>query len=257
MRLDPILRPVMRSASFRPSNRGMFSAKHIENKTKRGELYIYDEIGFWGITPNMVADHLKEVGKVDILDVFINSPGGSVFDGIAIHNLIKRFDAKVIVTIDGIAASIASVIAMAGSEIRMPKNTTMMIHNAIAGCYGTAEDMRRIAATLDGITDTIIDVYIDRTGIDKAKVKKMMSDETWMNAVQCKENGFCDKILEDEEADVKDMAFSMLNKFQNTPEHLRELSKDSRLAVARMHMRSKKFSRASPAKDDGKPSDQK
>jgi ATP-dependent Clp protease protease subunit len=112
-------------------------------KGKTGDLYIYEDIGsgwFGGIGPNDVKEALDEVGSVDTLNIYINSPGGSVFDGMAIYNQLKRFAARKVVHIDGIAASIASVIAMAGDEIVCAPNAMMMIHDPFGIAAGTAKD---------------------------------------------------------------------------------------------------------------------
>ena len=110
------------------SKLGTFFAK--ANANKRGELFVYDEISRWGISADSFSKGLKALGAVDALDIFINSPGGSVFDGIAIFNQIARHPAKdKIVHVDGIAASIASVIMMAGTKIQVASNSTGMIHN--------------------------------------------------------------------------------------------------------------------------------
>lgn len=202
----------------------------------RGELYLYDEIGdgfFGGISPSMVADALNELKGCKTLDVYVNSPGGNVFDGKAIYAQIKRFDARKIVHVDGLAASIASVICMAGDEIRMSKGAEMMIHQPFVVSAGTAEDFRKTADLLDQIEDTLVTTYCDRTKNDAAQVKAWMADETWMNADVAKERGFCDAIEED--ASVTDIAASpILAKYKHTPESLLKPSRSAPVAISRM-----------------------
>ena len=119
-------------------------------QAKDAEIIIYDEIGAFGIPAKAFLDELKALGPVPEVTVRINSPGGSVFDGVAIYNALKRHDAVVTVWIDGIAASIASMIAMAGDEVVMPENAMLMLHDPSGLAIGTAADMRALAdATVD------------------------------------------------------------------------------------------------------------
>src|SRR5690606_20024488 len=106
----------------------------------------------------------EKLGRVETLNVFINSPGGSVFQGQAIYNILKRQKARVNVYIDGLAASIASVIAMAGDTIFMPKNAMMMVHNPWTFSIGNAQDLRKEADTLDKIRETLIEAYLSKAG---------------------------------------------------------------------------------------------
>jgi ATP-dependent Clp protease protease subunit len=225
-----------------------FFAKAKGNKA--GELYIYQDIGdgwFGGITAQSFADAVKELGAVDTLDIYVNSPGGSVFDGVAIYNQLKRIAAKKTVHIDGIAASIASIICMAGDVIKCAPNAMMMIHNPWGMCVGTAEDMRATAGTLDQIRDTLLDTYVARTKGDKAKISDMMAAETWMKAEDAKAQGFVDEI-EEQTMEPADMAFALLNKFKNTPAPLAEKSRATNVLIAKMGM-SKNLRRASPTQN--------
>ena len=183
-----------------------------------GEIFIYDDIGsgFFsdGVTPKSFADDLKDLGAVRTLNIFINSPGGSVFDGVSIYNQLKRHSARKNVFIDGIAASIASVIAMAGDEISIASNGFMMIHEPWSCACGNASDMRRTAGQLDKINDSIIDTYAERTPTPENVIAEMMAAETWMNAEEAVEHGFADKITEE----VAIAAKFDLGQFQNVPE---------------------------------------
>lgn len=221
-----------------------------KTKGKRGEIYIYESIGegwFGGITAKAFADTLRDIGKVDGLDIYVNSPGGNVFDGIAIYNQIKRFNGEKIIHVDGIAASIASVIAMAGDEVRVADNGMMMIHDPWGFAMGTSDEMRKSADALDKIKDTILDTYVARTKGDRDEIEKWMKSETWMNADECIERGFADK--KTEEKNIENMAFPLLAKFKNTPDTLKRQGLDSRAMLARMGVRTHDLKRgASPAK---------
>jgi len=135
---------------------------------------------------------------VDVLDIEINSPGGSVFDGYVIYQEIKSLrDRGVTVngTITGMAASMASVICMACNKVSIVKHGRMMIHDASSGTRGNAEQLRKTADLLDGISDDIANIYSERTGIEKDEVREMMKRETWMTARESLANGFVDEVL--------------------------------------------------------------
>ena len=192
----------------------------IENNASADEAtcYIYDEIGGWGITANQFCQDLNTI-TAKTITLKMNSPGGNVFDGTTIHNALKDHPACVNVQVDGLAASIASVIAMAGDKITMAKNAMMMIHNAWSGIYGNAEEMRKCADVLDKIDGTLGNTYADRTGCGKRAIKAMMNDETWMTADECLKNGFCDCV--GNQTDAK--ASFDLSKFNHVPESARAM----------------------------------
>lgn len=157
------------------------------------ELAIYDVVGFYGTTAKDFYASLKAIGD-RALNVRINSPGGSVVDGFAIYNLLKAHKGDVTVFIDGLAASIASVIAMAGDKVIMPKNALMMIHNPSVFADGDAESLRKLADDLDKFRDGIVSAYTERTGKKADKIKKMMDEETFITAEEAVEMGFADEI---------------------------------------------------------------
>lgn len=217
---------------------------------KKAELYIYDSIGGgWfddGITAKSVKDALAEFTPGSELDVFINSPGGSVFEGLAIYNQLLRWSGKKRVQVDGIAASIASVVMMAGDEILMADASTTMIHRPWGMSAGTAEDMRKYADSLDKIDETLLNVYADRTGASKADIRQWMDAETWMNADEAVERGFATGKVQQKAIKAE---FPLLAKYMNTPQTLRKQASSSNTLLARMEMRAAKISRgASPAK---------
>ena len=160
------------------------------------ELSIYDEIGSYGVPAKAFIEELKALGDVSDLTLRINSPGGSVFDGIAIYNALKRHSAKVTVTVDGLAASIASVILCAGDEVVMPKNALIMIHDPSAVVMGCARDMRSMAEALDKMRDGLVSAYQEKTGRDQPDIADWMAQETWFDASEAVEAGFADRIEE-------------------------------------------------------------
>ncbi len=165
----------------------------------RAEIYIYDVIVDYAwdedeTTAKGFIDDLKALGEKTPIDLHINSPGGSVFAGIAIHNAIKRHAGEVRVFIDGLAASIASVVALAGDAVIMPENALFMIHDPASGAWGTAEDMRKAAEVLDKAKMAIAAVYIEATGLDPETIDRLMSEETWMTAAEAFDYRFITEI---------------------------------------------------------------
>jgi len=185
-------------ADIIPMQRGY----EIRAKVSEAEIWIYEEIGSgWfgdGLSAKQFADDIKTLGKVDRITVRLNSPGGDVFDGIAIYNILKSHSARVIVNIDGVAASIASVIAMAGDEIYMAENAMMMIHEAWTMAMGNARELREIADRLEKISGVIRDTYAKRTS-EKATpetITRLMDGETLMTAQEALDYGFVDALTE-------------------------------------------------------------
>jgi len=168
-----------------------------------GEIYIYGEIVDYKWTdedasPSHIKTELDKLKNVDSINLYVNSPGGNVFAGVAIYNLLKRAPQKVTAYIDGIAASIASLIILAADKVVMPLNGIIMIHNPWMVAAGEASTFRDLADRLDKITDSVlISTYQEKTGIDKEKLKAMMDNETWLGADEAKELGFIDEIQEE------------------------------------------------------------
>jgi ATP-dependent protease ClpP protease subunit len=158
-------------------------------------LDIYDEIGFWGVTAQDFSAQLKSVTAPSIT-VHINSPGGDVFDGIAILNALRSHPATVNVVVDGVAASAASFIAMAGDSITMAPNSTMMIHDASGVCMGNAADMESMAGLLDKMSDNIASVYASRAGGTTAQWRDAMRGEQWYTADEAVTAGLADRVSE-------------------------------------------------------------
>jgi ATP-dependent Clp protease, protease subunit len=185
-------------------------------QAKGAEIVIYDEIGAFGIPAKAFLDELKALGAVAELTLGINSPGGSVFDGVAIYNALKRHDARVTVWVDGISASIASMIAMAADEIVMPANAMLMLHDPSGLVIGTAADMRGMAEALDKMKAGMVAAYRDKSGRDDAEIETLMATETWLSAEEAVELGLADRV----EQPVRMAAHFDLSRFHNPPPQL-------------------------------------
>ena len=184
---------------------------------KSAEILIYEDVGegfFGGVTAKQFANDLKSMGKIDLINVRINSPGGSVSDGVAIHNSLARHPARIVVDIDGLAASIASVIAMAGNEIRMAENALFMMHDPWAMVAGNSTELRNKADLLDKAGETLLTTYTNRSNVDSDTIESMMAAETWLTAAEALELGLVDEITNE----MKMAAHFDLSMFKNAPE---------------------------------------
>ena len=217
-----ILSPVaMATSETKTNNQSWYSIKAKANDT--AEISIYDEIGFWGVSAASFAQDLKDCGNnLKQINLHIHSPGGDVFDGIAIYNLLKNHPANVTVYIDGLAASMASVIAMAGNEVIMPENAMMMIHKPWGIQGGDAEDMRKYADLLDKVENTLIPAYANKTGKTPEELAEMLSAETWLNGKECVEQGFADKLAEPLVA-MASIKSRKLEDFENMPKAMKDM----------------------------------
>ncbi len=192
------------------------------NKTgDSAEILIYEQIGvdFWtgeGITAKQFAKDLRALGGVKTLNIKINSPGGDVFDGETIYNELRDHPAQKNVRIMSLAASIASLIAMAGDTIEMQDNAKIMIHKAWSLRMGNADDMKKMAGILDTIDTSLVTAYVNRTGQDEAKVRDWMAAETWMTAADAVTAGFADSIIPAKEKMAA--KFTLMNSFRNRPQ---------------------------------------
>lgn len=184
---------------------------NIQNKAgKPADVYIFDEIGTYGITAQEFITDIKDLKDTPI-NLRINSLGGDVFDGMAMYNVIKRREAKTTVYIEGIAASIATIISLGADEVVMAENSLFMIHNAWGGTMGEAKDMRKTAETLEKITGELTDIYRKKTGLSYDALAEMMDEETWLNANEAFEMGFIDTISDS----IKVAAKYDVSKFKN------------------------------------------
>ena len=184
---------------------------NIQNKAgEPADVYIFDEIGTYGITAQEFITDIKDLKDTPI-NLRINSLGGDVFDGMAMYNVIKRREAKTTVYIEGIAASIATIISLGADEVVMAENSLFMIHNAWGGTMGEAKDMRKTAETLEKITGELTDIYRKKTGLSYDALAEMMDEETWLNANEALEMGFIDTISDS----IKVAAKYDVSKFKN------------------------------------------
>ena len=195
----------------------------VKNEGGERTLYLNGVIAeetWWGdeVTPKMFKDDL--LSATGDITVWINSPGGDVFAAAQIYNMLMDYTGqtdmaarpsngeavtkRVTIKIDGIAASAASVIAMAGGEVHMSPVSMLMIHNPSTVAWGDSEEMLRAKALLDEVKESIINAYELKTGLSRIKLSHMMTDETWMNANKAVELGFADKVMFTDGAEAQD-----------------------------------------------------
>lgn len=199
-------------------SRSLFHARAPKHSIRAGtdqsaEVLIYDEIGMWGLAARDFVPQLKAL-NVDTINVRINSPGGDVFDGVAIFNALRAHPARIVTHIDAMAASIASLIALAGDEIRMADNAFFMIHDVWGMTVGTAADHRKTADLLETVGETtLVPAYAKQTGKRADTIRKLMAAETWFTADEAKAEGFVDTIDSSSSASAE----YDLSVFRNTP----------------------------------------
>jgi ATP-dependent protease ClpP protease subunit len=185
------------------------------------EISIYDEIGAYGVSAKAFLADLGKLPDKAPLTLRLNSPGGSVFDAVAIYNALQRHAGTVTVSIDGIAASAASYIAMAGDEIIMPENAFLMIHDPSGMVMGTAADMRAMAEALEKIGASLIKGYAAKSGKPEDEIAALLAKETWLDAAEALELGFADTVA----APVKMAASFDVSRFRNAPPEIIEAVK--------------------------------
>lgn len=172
---------------------------------KPAVLALDEEIGFWGTQAKDFRAQLDAVEGNELV-VEINSIGGDVMAGLGIYNMLRNWakDGKTVTTrVTGVAASIASIIALAGDKREMPKNTFAMVHQASTFAVGTADDMRDAADTLDKVDGSLRGIYMDRMGVDETKAKEIMAKDTWLTADEAMDLGFATALIEDIKATAK------------------------------------------------------
>lgn len=188
-----------------------------ETRTLRLEGPI-DEESFWGdeITPQMFRDELN-AGEGDVT-VWINSPGGNVFAAAEIYTMLKDYKGSITVKIDAIAASAASVVAMAGDVVQMSPVAMLMIHDPSTVAMGNTKDMEKAIEVLNEVKESIINAYAAKSGLTHARIANLMSNETWMNAKKAVELGFADEILFSKKEDEPDSDPADPDKPEETPD---------------------------------------
>jgi ATP-dependent Clp protease protease subunit len=200
--------------------------KMSANNNSSADIFIYGDIVSyqWDETDTSASsfkNDLDNLGDISNINLYVNSPGGSVFEGVAIHNMLKRHKAKVNVHVDGLAASIASVIAMAGDTIHMPRNSMLMIHNAWTFTWGNSAELRKAADDLERINQSAIQSYLQKAGskLTEDKVKELMDAETWLSADEALQYGLCDVVLEANKM-AASISEDFISKYKNIPKQL-------------------------------------
>lgn len=190
----------------------------IRARASGAEVLIYDEIGAYGVSAKGFLAELGALPGDAPIDLRLNSPGGSVFDAVAIYNALTRHAGAVTVWIDGIAASAASYVAMAGDEIVMPENAFLMIHDPSGIAMGTAADMRDMASALDKMAASMTRGYAAKAGKPEAEIAALMAAETWFDAKDALELGLATRMAEP----VRIAASFDIARFRNAPPELVE-----------------------------------
>lgn len=215
-------KPDLPAAAMERWNGGIRAAREGENS-----ISIFDVIGadFWGdgVTASRIAGALRSMNG-GAVTVNINSPGGDMFEGLAIYNLLREYEGKVTVKVLGLAASAASIIAMAGDEVQIGRGAFLMIHNCWVYAMGNRHDLAQIAADMAPFDKAMSDIYQARSGLDSAAINKMMDGETYIGGSEAVEKGFADSLLSaDEIADDDESPAAALRKLDallaktNTP----------------------------------------
>lgn len=195
----------------------------IQNES--ADIYIYNEISSWDYEDVTSAQSfrkdLESLGNVKNINVMINSPGGSVGDGLTIASLLQRHSAYVTAYVDGMACSIASVIACSADKLVMGRSSLLMVHNALTYTYGSAKDLRKQADDLDAVTASLRQMYLMKAGdkLTEEKIKELMDNESWLSAKECVELGLCDEILESNKMVAK-LPNKFMNMYSNVPKEL-------------------------------------
>ncbi|MDI6637193.1 head maturation protease, ClpP-related [Pantoea dispersa] len=199
------------SSAMERWNGGIKAAKSDDNS-----ISVFDVIGAdWygdGVTASRIAAALRAIGGADVT-VNINSPGGDMFEGLAIYNLLREYDGKVTVKVLGLAASAASIIAMAGDEVQIGRGAFLMIHNCWVYAMGNRHDLAQVAADMEPFDKAMNDIYGARTGLSSEAIEAMMNAETYIGGSDAVEKGFADRLLAaDEIADGDDSPAAALRK---------------------------------------------
>jgi len=199
------------SAAMERWNGGIKAAKSDDNS-----ISIFDVIGadYWGegVTASRIAGALRSLNGADVT-VNVNSPGGDMFEGLAIYNLLREYEGKVTVKVLGLAASAASIIAMAGDDIQIGRGAFLMIHNCWVYAMGNRHDLAQIASDMEPFDKAMGDIYSVRTGLSKEEVAAMMDGETYIGGSDAVDKGFADRLLSaDEISDEDDSPEAALRK---------------------------------------------
>jgi ATP-dependent Clp protease protease subunit len=223
-----------------PVKNSLLANPRAKAKATKGTLYLYDAIGDdgWGggISASQVVDALKELKTAghSELEVRISSPGGSVFDGIAMYRAISEWDGPKTAIVDGLAASAASFVMLAADKVQAGAEAMIMVHEAWGGLFasGTADDIiaaaEALATPLRKANDSIVSIYVQRTGLDEKKCRALMAAETWMTGEEAKAEGFVSEVLVDDRetvgaGNVTESAAAIIATFKNAPAAVKSL----------------------------------
>ena len=203
-------------------------------EVRQTEISIFDEIGYYGVSAKQFIGDLKRVPADHEIVLKIHSPGGEVFDGNAIFNALKRHPGGVTVQIEGLAASMATVISLAGAPVKMAANGFYMIHNPWGVAMGDADEMRDQAALLEKIREGMIAAYASKSGQEPEQIAAWMDAETWFSAEEAQAAGFVDEVTDSLAIAASANKFSRLGKFRNAPSDLtaRSVDMDPQLEAA-------------------------
>lgn len=229
-----------------------WEVKQSANK-EEADIFIFGEIVSykWDDTDTTAASFqkdLKELGEVNQINLHINSPGGSVFEGIAIGNMLKQHKAHVTAHVDALAASIASVIVASCDKVVMPENSMLMIHNPMMGVFGNALELRKAAESLDQIAGPSIVTYLAKAGdkLTEEKIKEIMDEETWLSANEAYDYGLCD-VVEPANQMVASISEKLFETYQKVPNELlkpvqkNELSEEQRKQIIQQAQQEKAY----------------
>lgn len=207
-----------------------FNVKKKDDDT--GEVYIYGEIvdEKWfstDVTPTDFIEELKNLGDIDYIDLYVNSYGGNVYAGIAIYNILKRHKAVITAHVDGIAASIASVVIQSADEIRIPKTAMIMVHKPWSIAIGDADEMKKVSEILDQIQVNIEEAFLERGKVNEKKLKDFINNETWFTGEEAVKEGFADTIEPNKKVNASmknDKIF--INKQEINTDHFKHFPKE-------------------------------
>lgn len=227
------------------TNSKYWDMKMSADNSEEADVFIYGDIVRYqwdeeDTTATSFKEDLDDLGDISTINLYINSPGGSVFEGVAIHNMIKRHKAKVNVHVDALAASIASVIAMAGDTIFMPRNSMLMIHNPWTFAIGNAKELRKTADDLDRIGGSAVQSYLQKAGdkLDEEELQQMLDEETWLSADEAYQYGLCD-VVEEANDMVASINEEILSKYKNVPSQLKQSKTQEKFSAQEMADRRK------------------
>ncbi|OAJ33403.1 head maturation protease, ClpP-related [Piscirickettsia salmonis] len=197
---------------------------------KRADVYIYDYIGDYGVEAKSFVMELQAL-DVEQINLRINSPGGSLTDGFTIYNAICRHNATVTTHIDGLAASMASIIALAADKVIMAENAFYMIHNPWTVAIGDKNQLNQSIELLDKMGKLMVNIYSEKSGIDPNQVQELMDAETWLTGTEALEQGFVDEVSES----IELAACVKADTYKNTPQTLIKPPENSAVNALQLH----------------------